>query len=201
MQLKYVGPKPIISHTSVEFDNNKEDKYVYLNIAIQLIKALDDQNLSGNVYKYHADTRRLSNDELFNELKNYCQDLDKLIEKEDHEVEDEIQHDIQRAKESKTLSEEEKETLQKNIEIMHDYMIQRSVNKAVYYCAIEKLAQVIENAHVEYIVVPMFEKFTHVLHSVQGALLKLRNPIDTQLEILREDGELLSKLKVVKLLN
>jgi hypothetical protein len=40
-----------------------------------------------------------------------------------------------------------------------------------------------------------------VLHSVQGALLKQKIPIDTELEIFKEDGELLSKLKVVKLLS
>ncbi|WP_373070834.1 hypothetical protein [Sulfurimonas sp.] len=201
MQLKYVGPKPIISHTSIEFDNNKEDKYVYLNIVIQLIKALGDENLKGNTYKYHADTRRLSKDELFEELKKYCSDLNKLIEKENHDVEDEIEHNIQRAHESKVLTDDEIEILESNIEIMHDYLIQRSVNKAVYYCIIDKLADVIANAHIEYIVVPLFAKFTHVLHSVQGSLLKQRNPIDTELEIFKEDGEVFSKLKVVKLLN
>lgn len=201
MQLKYAGPKPIISHTSIEFDSNKEDKYVYLNIVIQLIKALNSENLKGNTYKYHADTKRLDTDELYNELKKYCTNLNELIEKENHEVEDDIEHDLKRADESRVLSEDEKETLENNIEIMHDYLIQRSINKAVYYCAIEKLADIIANAHIEYIVVPMFEKFTHVLHSVQGILLKQKNPIDTELEIFKEDGELFSKLKVVKLLN
>lgn len=200
MNLKYVGPKPIISHTGIEFDNNKEDKFVYLNIAIQLIKALRDENLRGSTYKYEADTSRLERDELFSELKKYCDDLTSIIEVENHSVEDDIEHDIQRAQESRILSEEEKETLQKNIEIMHDYLIQRSVNKAVYYCAIEKLAEVISNAHIEYIVVPMYETFTHVLHSVQGALLKLKNPIDTKLEIFKEGDQVYSELKVIKLL-
>jgi hypothetical protein len=47
----------------------------------------------------------------------------------------------------------------------------------------------------------MFEKFTHVLHSVQGSLLKRRVPIDTKLEIFKEDDVLHSKLKIVKLLS
>jgi ABC-type phosphate transport system auxiliary subunit len=201
MQLKYVGPKPIISHTSVTFDNNKEDKYVYLNIAIQLIKSLADENLKGNTYKYHADTSRLKNDELLKELKKYCQNIEELMDRENHTEEDEIEHTMKRAEESRVLNQEEKITLENNIEIMHDYLVQRSINKAVYYCAIEKLANVIANAHVEYIIVPMFEKFTHVLHSVQGALLKRKNPIDTQLEIFKEDNVLHSKLKIVKLLS
>jgi len=36
MTLKYVGPKPLISHTGIEFDKNKEDKYVYLPIVAKL---------------------------------------------------------------------------------------------------------------------------------------------------------------------
>ena len=201
MKLKYVGPKPIISHTGVTFDNNKEDKYVYLNIVIQLIKALGDENLKDTTYKYAADTSRLNDDELFDELKKYCDNLDKLIEKENHSVEDDIEHDMQRVYESNTLDAESKETMQNNLEIMHDYLIQRSINKAVYYCAIEKLAKVIATTHIQYIVVPMYASFTHVLHSVQGMLLKQKNPIDTKLEIYKEGDAIFSKLEVIKLLS
>jgi len=201
MQLQYAGPKPIISHTGIEFDNNKEDKHVYLNIVIQLIKSLQKENLRGSSYKYKADTRRLSNDELLSELKKYCLDIEALVKKENHNVENEIQHNLQRADESESLNEEARSTLHNNIEIMHDYLIQRSINKAIYYCAIEKLAQVISMAHIQSIEVPMYEKFNHVLHSVQGMLLKLKNPIDTKLDIYKEDNQLYSKLSVTKLLD
>jgi len=201
MQVKYVGPKPIISHTSIEFDNNKEDKYVYLNIVIQLIKALSDENLRGSTYKYEASTSRLDNEELLSQLKKYCSDINDIIDKENHSTEDEINHNLERAESSQVLSEESKEVLHNNIEIMHDYLIQRSINKAVYYCAIEKLAQNIANIGIEYIIVPMYEKFNHVLHSVQGVLLKQKNPVDTKIEIFKEDEQLYSKLQVVKLLS
>lgn len=201
MQLKYVGPKPIISYTGIEFDNNKEDKYVYLNIAIQLLKALNDKNLKGSIYKYGADTSRLNDRELYEELKKYCDDLDNLMNKENHSVEDEIEHDINRADDSLVLDGEEKEVLHTNLEIMHDYIIQRSINKRVYYCAIEKLAQIISKKHIESIEVPFYEKFSHILHSVQGSLLKLKNPIDTKLEIYKDGDTLYSKLEVTKLLS
>jgi len=201
MHLKYVGPKPLISYTGVEFDNNKEDKYVYLNIVIQLIKALGDENLRGTIYKYEADTSRLNDTELYEELKKYCKDLESLINKENHSVEDELEHEIHRADDSIVLDDEAKEVLHKNIEIMHDYIIQRSINKTVYYCAIEKLADIISQKHIESITVPFYEKFSHVLHSVQGSLLKLRNPIDTKLEIYRDGDTIYSKLEVVKLLS
>ncbi|MCW8838999.1 MAG: hypothetical protein OQK11_09895 [Thiovulaceae bacterium] len=201
MKLRYVGPKPLISYTGIEFDNNKEDKYVYLNIVIQLIKALRDENLRGNTYKYEATTKRLSDDELFNELKKYCKNINELIEEENHSIEDEIEHNLKRAHDSEVLTDELKEVLHNNIEIMHDYLIQRSINKAVYYCVIEDLADIISKTHIEYIVVPLYAKFTHVLHSVQGVLLNYKNPIDTKLEIYKDGDQVYSKLKVVKLLS
>ena len=197
MKLEYVGPKPIISHRGIDFDNNKEDKYAYLNIVVQLLKALNHDYFEDKIYKYSASTSRLSNDELLKELKKFCPKMNSLMEKENHNVEDEIKHNIQRAKDSDTLTKEDKETLQNNINIMHDYIVQRSINKSIYYCAIDTLAQLLRNDSVSYVITPMFQKFAHVLHSVQGVLLKGKYPIDTKLDIYQEDGKLLVKLQVV----
>jgi len=199
MKLKYVGPKPIISHTGIAFDNNKEDKYVYLNIVLQLLIALDHEYIQDKKYTYQTSTARLSEDELMNGLKKYCPNIDSLIDKESHNIEDEIQHHIDRAHNNYVLNDENKETLEKNINIMHDYMVQRAVNKSVYYCAVHSLANLLKQGHVEYIVVPMYQSFTHVLHSVQGLLVKERPPIDTKLDIYQEGDELLVKLYVVPL--
>jgi hypothetical protein len=197
MELKYVGPKPIISHTGIEFDNNKEDKYAYLNIVVQLIKALDHEYFENKTYTYSTENTRFTSDELVDELKKYCPNLESLIEKKNHDIEAEITHNIQRAKESKTLSEEEKLTLENNIKIMRPYLVQRSINKSVYYCAVEVLAKVLTHDKISYVIVPMFQKFAHVLHSVQGVLKRGRNPIDTALEIYQEDETLLAKLTVL----
>ncbi|MDQ7061961.1 MAG: hypothetical protein Q9M43_12935 [Sulfurimonas sp.] len=82
---------------------------------------------------------------------------------------------------------------------MHDYIIQRSINKSVYYCAVNSLANELEDDKISYIVAPMFQKFAHVLHSVQGVLLQRKLPIDTKLDIYQEDGKLLVKLQVINL--
>lgn len=197
MELKYVGPKPIISHTGIEFDNNKDDKYSYLNIAVQLLKALDHDYFEDKTYTYQTDSARLSNDEMLNELKRFCPQISSLMEKENHDIEEEIEHDIQRAKENSVLNEENREILQNNINFMHDYLVQRSINKSVYYCAIDALAKLLKKDHIDYIIVPMFQKFAHVLHSVQGSLKKQDLPIDTKLEIYQENGKLLVKLQVL----
>jgi len=197
MELKYVGPKPIISHTGIEFDNNKDDKYTYLNIVVQLIKALSHDYFEDKTYNYNADTQRMDSSELIRSLKNICPDLDSLMKVENHDIELEILHNVQRANESDTLTDEDKEVLKKNIEIMHDYVVQRSINKSVYYCAINALAELLKKDHIDHIVTPMFQNFAHVLHSVQGVLNKQKFPIDTKLDIFQKDGKLVVKLQVM----
>ena len=199
MNLKYVGPKPLISHTGIDFDNNKEDKYVYLNIVVQLLKALDHDYFEDKTYTYHTSTKRISSDELYQDLKKYCPDINSLMEKQNHDVEEEINHNLQRAEENDILSKENKEVLQNNINLMHDYLIQRSINKSVYYCAVEALANLLKKDNINHIVAPMFQKFAHVLHSVQGSLRKQKFPIDTALDIYKQDGELVVKLQVINI--
>lgn len=199
MDLKYVGPKPIISHRGIEFDNNKEDKYVYLNIVLQFLQALDHDYFKDKTYYYELSTDRLSAGEIISVLNEYCSDLDSMIEKENHDVEDEIFHNLQRVHDNEVLTDEDKEALEENIKIMHDYMIQRSINKSVYYCAIDALADMLKKDNIDYIIVPMYQKFIHVLHSVQGSLLKQKIPIDTKLDIYQQDGDLVAKLKVINL--
>ncbi|NOR58366.1 MAG: hypothetical protein GQ474_07570 [Sulfurimonas sp.] len=197
MELKYVGPKPIISHTGIEFDNNKEDKYVYLNIVVQLLKALNHNYFEDKTYNYQASTQRLSSEELYNELKKQCPNIKALMEQENHNIEEEIEHNLQRAEENSVLNEENREILQNNINIMHDYLVQRSINKSIYYCAIDALAELLKKDHIDHVITPMFQKFSHVLHSVQGSLKKQKSPIDTSLDVFEEDGKLLVRLQVV----
>lgn len=197
MELKYVGPKPVISHRGIEFDNNKDDKFVYLNIAIQLIKALNHDYFEDRKYIYSTDSTRLSNDEMIKEVSHICPNLDSLIDKQNHDIEDEIQHNIQRANENEILSDADKKVLKTNIELMHDYLVQRSINKSVYYCAINALAKILEKDKIDYIITPMFQSFSHVLHSIQGVLKKQKIPIDTKLDIYQEKGQLLVKLQVI----
>jgi len=201
MELKYVGPKPIISYTGIVFDNNKEDKFVYLNIVVQLLKSLNHEYITDKVYTYQPDTKRLSNDELHDELKKFCPDIDTLIDNTNHSSHDNMDKEIKRARENKLLTDVDKKTLENNIKIMTNYMIQRSINKTVYYCAIDKLAELVKSDHIEYIITPMFQNFIHVLHSIQGSLKRQRFPIDTDIDVYEKNGKLLAKLKVVNILS
>ena len=201
MQLKYVGPKPLISHTGIEFDHTKEDKYTYLNILIQLIKALDHDYFENKTYTYNADTKRYNDHELYDELKKYCPQLDRLIEEIAQEVSQDIEKQILKVDDNQILDSESKEVFKKNLQIMKTYMIQRAINKSVYYCGINKLAELVKKDHIDHIITPMFQKFAHVLHSVQGVLKEQKFPIDTKLEIYEENGQLLAKLQAINILD
>ena len=197
MELKYVGPKPIISHTGIEFDNNKDDKFAYLNIAVQLIKAVDHDYFEDKTYTYETDSKRLSVEEITRELKKYCPDLESKMKERAEEERKEVEHDLSRAEKNTVLDKENKTILKNNISMMEDYLIQRAVNKTAYYCAVDALAELLKRDHIDYIIAPMFQKFAHVLHSVQGSLRRQKFPIDTQLDVYQEDGKLLVKLKVL----
>jgi len=200
MTLKYIGPKPTISYTGIEFDTNKEDKFVYLGIVTELIKALDHPYIEDKTYVYE-EKHEPSDAEVINNLQKLCPNFDELLDKTNHNIEEEIEHNLQRAHESKVLEEAEKEVLLNNINLMHDYMIQRSVNKKVYYCAMNILADIVKKDHISYIKTPFTEKFMHVLHSLQGTLVEEKYPIDTKLDIFKKNDKLFIKLKVVNLLN
>jgi len=197
MQLKYVGAKPIISHTGIEFDTNKEDKFVYIEIALELVQALSNDYIDGKIYTYNVEAHKNHIEDILKELKQICPNLSTLMDRENHHAEDEIQHNLERAHTSHTLTSVEKEVLNANLEMMHDYIIQRSVNKSVYYCVINALAELVKKDHIDYIVAPMTQRFMHVFHSVEGVLHKEKSPIDTEIEIYKKNEELLVKLKVL----
>jgi hypothetical protein len=196
--IKYAGPKATISHTGISFDTNKEDKYVYLDIATQLLEALDHDYIENKAYM-HTLEKHFSNDEIIAIVKKRCSDFDNLVNEIDHEIEELLDEDMQRAHTNCILHDEEKEILEKNIQIMHDYMIQRSINKGVYYCVMRHLADVVAKDHIDRITLPMQQNYMHVLHSLQGTLIKETKPIDTDLSIYEQDSKLYVTLKVVNI--
>lgn len=199
LELKYIGPKPIISHTGVEFDNNKKDKYVYLSIAVELVKALNHDYFEDKIYTYEASNKTLDAKELFDEVKKICPDIEELMKKQKETIEQEIEHDLKRAQENTVLDEASKEVLHNNISIMRDYLIQRSINKCVYYCVVYALADILKKDKINHIVVPLVQHYAHVLHSVQGSLRRQKRPIDSSIDIFKDEKGIFVKLKVLNL--
>lgn len=196
MPLQYAGPKPLISAHGITFDLNKEDKFAYLSIVAELIQALDHNYQADERYTYLAKAEPLNADIIFNLIKSKDATLVDQIDERRKIVENEITDELKRAHENKILGEEERNVLIRNIELMRDYQMSRSVNKAVYYAGINVIANEIKQGHIDYIKAPMFQKFMHVFHSIQGALNKLHPPMNSNIDIYEEEKHLHIRLEI-----
>jgi hypothetical protein len=196
MSLKYAGPKPLISAHGVTFDLNKEDKYIYLSIVAELMQALNHEYKGGQRYTHMTAKKPMESDQMYALIAQNDPLLDQAIKDRQKIVEREIEEEIDRARTNKVLCEEEKHVLIKNIELLRTYRMVRSINKTVYYSGITSLAHMISRGHIDRIDAPMFPKFNHVFHSIQGALSKLHPPIDSSIDIYEEDGHLNVRLEI-----
>lgn len=196
MQIKYVGPKPVISKSGIGFASEYDDRYTYLNILIQLLQALDNDYFENKTYQYAIDSKRLNDNEIVAGLLHYCGNLDDVISRSIEEENAEIESELKRAKGDKTLSETEKDALVKNIEVMRNYRLQYATNDTLYNCAIRVLANQIKKEDLDYIIVPMFQRFAAILRSVQDELADQKFPIDITTHIYEEDGKLMAKMEV-----
>ena len=93
------------------------------------------------------------------------------------------------------LKESEKIAWVNNLEIMRKYRIQRAINKIYYMHSIELIKEVIQREKIKEIDTPFFEKYWHVLQTIQGALEEGRYSVHTRLEIVKiDDDAMIAKL-------
>ncbi|MDD3463530.1 MAG: hypothetical protein PHW07_07845 [Sulfurospirillaceae bacterium] len=196
MKIKYAGPKAVISEKGVDFDMTKEDKYVYLNIAIQLIKALDNEYVSGREYVYNGEMKRLSDAEMFDFFVKNFSDATQFLEEAEASANAYVEEELKHVEANARLSEDEKDIYRNNIKIMRSYVIQRSINKSIYYHIVNKLGDILREGRVDYVTAPMYQKFAHVFHTVQGVLQFFRPAIASKVDIFEKSGELFVKLSV-----
>ncbi|OHD84821.1 MAG: hypothetical protein A3D90_01005, partial [Sulfuricurvum sp. RIFCSPHIGHO2_02_FULL_43_9] len=150
MDLKYAGPKPLISAHGITFDLNKEDKFAYLSIVAELIQALDHNYQADERYTYLAKAEPLKADIIFDLIKSKDPALLSQIEERRLIAENDISDELVRAHENKTLCEEECNVLICNIELLRTYQINRAINKTLYYAGINVIAEEIKKGHIDY---------------------------------------------------
>ena len=194
--LKYVGPKALFSVSGISFDNSKEDKFIYLSILAELIEALDHEYTSDQRYVVETGNKPLDGNILLALIRKRPSNLDEQIEYWAAKTTQEIDDDVKRARVNPILSAEERLVLENNLEILRPYRLQRSINKSIYYAGVKLLASIIKQSGIQYITTPMYPKFLHVLHSVQGALRALHPSVDSTIDIYEEQGHLLIQLKI-----
>jgi len=188
MRIEYAGPRPVISQHGIDFKDGKEDKYVYLMISIQILQAIDKNYEGHKSYSYDIKSKRFSNDEIHNILDAYSTTLEDDVKKAQEFYKNKIDEEIAQIKIRTNIKELEKAAWVNNLEIMRKYRIQRAVNKIYYMQSIHLIKEVIKRERIKEIDTPFFEKYWHVLQTIQGALEEGKNSVKTNLEIVKQDN-------------
>lgn len=197
MDIKYAGPKVLFSKYGIDFDNNKDDKYIYLNIAIQLSKAFNHKYSLGEKYVYDTSSKRLSDSEVLSFVIKAFPNHNELLKQASKEAKELFSEELQKANNLKhTISEAEYNSWVKNINLMEDYIIQRAFNKIIYYALITKIANSLKKQNIAEVHAPMYQNFVHVFHSLKGALKQKPEPKDAKIEIYEKNEILMTSLEI-----
>lgn len=188
MEVKYSGPRPVITEHGISFKNGKEDKYVYLMASLQILQAIDRSFEDKKSYSYDLQTKRLENDEMLEILKQYEPDIQKIAEDEMIEYSHKLDEEIESIDNRALLNPLEKQTLKNNLKLMKDYRIQRAVNKIYYMHTIKDIARIIKREQIKEIDAPFYEKFWHILQTIEGELARHR--ISSKLKLTNENDNL-----------
>lgn len=197
MKIKYAGPKVIFTKQGVDFNNNKDDKYIYINIAIQLYKAFEHDYKDNEVYVYDSSLKRLSDSDMMEFIKNRFLDYDYLVKKAKENANGYFDYEIQKVENQKhTLDSIEYDTWIKNIKLMEDYVIQRHFNKNMYYSLVNGVSNLIKKNSIKQIHLPMFQNFVHILHSIQGSLKQTPYPKNSKVDIYKKGDDLIARMDI-----
>ncbi len=183
MIIKYAGPRPTISHHGISFKEGKEDKYVYLMIGIQILQAIDKNYKDNKSYSYDLETKRVLDDEMLTVMQHYEPTLENIVSEEATSYEEHLTQEIDQIKQRTNLKDIEKQVWVNNLEIMKNYRIQRAINKIYYMHCIKNIEIIIKRERIKEIDTPFYEKYWHVLQTLQGNIEEGKNSIHTDLQI------------------
>jgi len=187
MVIKYAGPRPIISEHGISFKEGKEDKYVYLKMAVAILQNIDS--------KTPPSKNQLSDEDIKQIMLLYNPNLEKEVEIAKANYLKHIQDEIEQVQKRTNLSDIEKATFIKNYEIMKDYRIQRAINKIFYMQAIHEIVGIIKRDYIQEIDVTFCEQNWHILQTIQGDISSLKSSISTELKVEQNKfGKLIVKL-------
>jgi hypothetical protein len=196
-KVQYAGPKVEISHHGVKYTVGKEDKYVYLMVALEILQGIDKDYEQRQSYNHHFENKTVDDEVIHKILTCYENQLEAQVEEEEKEYELMIEHEIECVNNIPHLTDADKEVWIKNIELMKSYRIQRQINKIYYGHCIQDIASVIKCKGIKEITTPFNKDFFHVMNSINNVLSTDLGGSDT---ILREendqDGNMVMKLYI-----
>jgi hypothetical protein len=82
MKLEYAGLKPIINEHGISFKDGKEDKFIYLGFAVDILNAIDHTYEQKRKYSHQINVKPLSSNEIVDILLKYHPDLEIIMQNE-----------------------------------------------------------------------------------------------------------------------
>lgn len=192
MKIEYAGLKPVISEHGISFKDGKEDKYIYLSYAIDILTAIDHTYEKKKKYSHQIDHKNLNGDEILDILLKFHSDLEQTINTEINSYMNHLEQEETQVEARTSLSKLEKDTYVNNLKIMRNYKIQRAKNKIFYFHCIETIVETIIKYKIKEIDTPFNERFWHILQTIEGNLSK--HKISSNLKATNEDNSIKAML-------
>jgi hypothetical protein len=193
----YCGPKVEISHHGVTFLTNKEDKYIYLAPALEILKDLDNDFTVHASQTYTYTDAPLDEHVLKQVLSSYEPKIENHIEEELTQCKAKIRHEQEFVESLPQLDILERETWLKNITLMQPYRLQRTINKLYYEHIIDAIATKIIQNKIKTLATLPDKRFFHILYSIKNKLTLHKLPFDADIiEKTDANGKLTAILQI-----
>jgi hypothetical protein len=196
-KVEYVGPRVEISNHGVTYRYSKEDKYIYLSAALEILKDIDNDYDKKPYYSHKYKNKPLKQKDLRKTLKRYEESVEECITEECRRYKLKRLHELEHILQIPHLTKIDKEVWIKNIEIMQKYRVQRAINKMYYMHTIQDIVQVIKYKKIKEVCVPFNKNFFHVLNTLKGALITGKPSFDAKvIEEYNKDNIMILKLRI-----
>ena len=196
-KVQYVGPRVEISNHGIVYKHSKEDKYIYLNAAYEILKDIDNDYEKKPSYRHQFKHCELEENSLHKLLQYHEKNLEEHINEETDRYRQKIEHQIDYVQSIPHLSPIDKEVWIKNIEIMKKYKIQRAINKIYYMHCIQDIVDLIRHKNIKIITAPFNKHFFHVLNTLKGTLITGKPSLDARVkEEYDKNGAMVVKLMI-----
>jgi len=189
-EIKYAGPKPLTSQYGVVFDYSKDDRFQFIEILVHLIEAFNKHTNNGEVLHFSIKNNELSSQEMLNRLKKYIPNLDERIEKDIDEFLKEEEKEKYHIQEIENLPSVEKDVWLKNIDLVRNINIQRTINKSIYHSAVEVFGKELLKDHIKKLVIPMQGRYHHIAKSLSYMFENLKSPVKSHYKLIETDDGL-----------
>ena len=186
----------MISKHGISFKDGKEDKYVYLNIAFQILKTVDQETSNQNSFESSARNDSFDPKQMYQTIISYEKLLENSMKKQLSDYIIHLDNEIEDVKNSPAFEPIEKETFVNNLIIMKEYKIQRATNKIFYMNTIAVIAEVIKSRKIKKISTPFNEKFWHTLKTIQGNLTRNKRGLKSDLKVITNDETMYAVLTI-----